>query len=286
MQIHGSDVQLSWLRSDPECRLGLKGARFTSTLSLVSALFSLLLTVLLFAGLRYLPTNLEAAAEILTDRGPIQYVTVFATLWTAVMLLLKALKLSFQRKSLLVTVVPQQSDFVLSTSTVDDVFDNIYRTVDDPKHFVLFNRISVALSNLRNLGRVTDVDEILRSQAEHDESMMESSYSLLRGLIWAIPVLGFIGTVLGLSKAISGFGGVLGSTQEMDEITAGLQEVTSGLATAFDTTLVALVAALMLQMTATFLHKNEEEFLDSCSEYCQRQIVNRLRIMPFHSDES
>jgi hypothetical protein len=73
---------------------------------------------------------------------------------------------------------------------------------------------------------------------------------------------------------------------EMSEITAALKRVTVGLATAFDTTLVALVAALLLQMLATFLHKNEQEFLDNCTEYCHRNIVNRLRIMPFHSDET
>ena len=133
---------------------------------------------------------------------------------------------------------------------------------------------------------MTDVDEILRSQAEHDESIMESSYAIVRGLIWAIPVLGFIGTVLGLSNAIGGFSNVLASAGEMSEISAALKGVTAGLATAFDTTLVALVAALLLQMITTVVHKNEQEFLDSCTEYCHRHIVNRLRIMPFHSDEA
>lgn len=279
-------AKLSWLHSDPECWIGLQGARYTRTSSWLTAIIALLLTILLFVALKFLPTGLSPIKEILCDRGPIQYFTIFATLWGTLILLFKGFKLRLQKKGLEYIIVPQESDFVLSTSTVEDVFENIYITVDDPKHFVLFNRISVALSNLRNLGRVTDVDEILRSQAEHDESIMESSYSLIRGLIWAVPVLGFIGTVLGLSDAISDFGGVMSSTEDMNQITSALKGVTAGLATAFDTTLVALVAALFLQMVTTFLHKNEEEFLDSCTEYCQRHIVNRLRIMPFHTDET
>ncbi|WP_238476690.1 MotA/TolQ/ExbB proton channel family protein [Bythopirellula goksoeyrii] len=245
-----------------------------------------MLTILFYMGIRFLPSNLSPVVDIFCNRGPIQYFSVFATSWGVAILIVKGLKLKLQQKCLDHVIVPQESDFVLSTTTVEDVFENIYKIVDDPKHFVLFNRIAVALSNLRNLGRVTDVDEILRSQAEHDESIMESSYSLIRGLIWAVPVLGFIGTVLGLSDAISGFGGVMAATEDMGEITTALKGVTSGLATAFDTTLVALVAALCLQLATTFLHKNEEEFLDSCTEYCQRNIVNRLRIMPFHSDET
>lgn len=279
-------IILSWPRSDPECRLGLKGARFTQVGSLLGAVLALALTALFFGLLAVLPPQFEAFVDVFCKRGPTQYVTVFAAAWGSVILAFKARKLALQRKALQHVVVPEESDFVLSTTTVDDVFDKIYATVDDPKHFVLFNRISVALSNLRNLGRVTDVDEILRSQADHDESIMESSFLLLRGLIWAIPVLGFIGTVLGLSEAVGEFGKVLASAGEMSEITAALKGVTAGLATAFDTTLVALVAALALQMFATFLHKNEQEFLDSCTEYCQRNIVNRLRIMPFHSDET
>ena len=105
------------------------------------------------------------------------------------------------------------------------------------------------------------MDEILRSQAEHDESSMETSYSLLRGFVWAIPVLGFIGTVLGLAVAIGNFGAVLETTTEVSEITKELKNVTGGLKTAFNTTLQALVAALAIQLWLTFLKKSEEEFL-------------------------
>ena len=122
-----------------------------------------------------------------------------------------------------------------------------------PTVFLLLNRILVALSNLKNIGRIGDVDEILRSQADREESMMETSYALLRGFIWAVPVLGFIGTVLGLSGAIGSFGSVLQEAGDFHAITAGLQNITAGLATAFETTLVALVAALFLQIILTFL---------------------------------
>jgi biopolymer transport protein ExbB/TolQ len=97
----------------------------------------------------------------------------------------------------------------------------------------------------------------------------------------SIPVLGFIGTVVGLSYAISSFGGVLGKSTEVNEISNSLKGVTSGLATAFETTLEGLVAALAIQLVLTFLKKTEEEFLDECREYCHRNIVNRLRMMPF-----
>jgi biopolymer transport protein ExbB/TolQ len=138
---------------------------------------------------------------------------------------------------------------------------------------------------LRNLGLVADVDDILRSQADSDESGLETSYSMLAAFVWAIPVLGFIGTVQGLSMAIGGFGGVLQGASELEGIKAALQTVTGGLATSFETTFQALVAALFIQLALVYLKKSEEEFLDTCSEYCLKHVVNRLRMTPYQTEQ-
>jgi biopolymer transport protein ExbB/TolQ len=151
---------------------------------------------------------------------------------------------------------------------------------------VLFDRISIALSNLQNMGRVSDVDEILRNQGDASEAVSESSYVLISGFLWAIPILGFIGTVLGLSVAIGEFGNVMSASGRADALLPALREVTGGLGLAFDTTLEALVAALFIQLWVSFLRKSEQEFLDNCSEYCTRQIVNRLRLLPFQTNEN
>ena len=214
-------------------------------------------------------------------QGVIPYAIVFFSAWCLAILFVKSRKLAFQKKSLSFDVIPEDVDFVLTAANVDIVLDRVYEIADEPRNFVLFNRIYVALANLRNLGRVGDVGEILRSQAENDESAVETSYSLLAGFIWAIPVLGFIGTVMGLSDAIGGFGSVLEQTDEIEEIKGALTKVTGGLSTAFVTTLQALVAALCIQLLLTFVKKSEQQFLDDCSQYCTDQVVNHLRIMPF-----
>ncbi len=281
-----AEVPLSWSRQDIEQRLGFHGGRYTGVNKLLTALMALVFTVLFYAAL--LPLRNTALADFVrmfTDRGFVPYAICFFSAWATAILMVKSRKLAFQRKSLQYRVVPDDHDFVLSSATVDVVMENLYATVDDPKYFVLFNRIVIALSNLRNLGRVADVDDILRSQAAHDESSMESSYAVVGGFVWAIPVLGFIGTVIGLSQAIGGFGRVLETAGEITEIKNALQGVTGGLSTAFETTLEGLVAALFIQLFLTFLKKSEEDFLDACSEYCVRNVVNRLRIMPYEQQQ-
>jgi biopolymer transport protein ExbB/TolQ len=179
-----------------------------------------------------------------------------------------------------VPVIPTEPGFVISTATVDRVLDRISDAVDDPRNFILFNRLVIALANLRNLGRVADLDDVIQAQAAQDEAAVETSYSLLQGFVWAIPVLGFIGTVLGLSEAIGQFSGVLGSAKDVSQISSALKGVTAGLATAFDTTLVALVAALIVQLLITIMRKHEQEFLDVAMEFALRHVVGRLRVTP------
>jgi biopolymer transport protein ExbB/TolQ len=270
---------LDWSRQDIEQRLLFPGGRHTRVNNLLTGLLGGMLTASFF-GLLQVPSLRDTVfADVFINRGPTQFAVVFLFFWSLAILAMKWLKLRFQRRALDVRVIPSEPGFTLSTATVGRVLDHIHDCVDDPRHFVLFNRIVVALANLRNLGHVGDVDDILRSQASQDESAMETSYALVQGFVWAIPVLGFIGTVLGLSAAISQFGGVLGDAGEISQITSALKGVTAGLATAFDTTLVALVAALCIQMLMTVLKKSEEEFLDAAMEFGIRNVVGRLRIV-------
>lgn len=269
---------LDWSRSDVEQRLGFPGGRFTKTNNIFTGILGALLTVGFYAAL--LPVRDSMFAQMFLERGPTPYAIVFLSFWALAILFVKWRKLAFQRRALRHHVMPDDPAFVLSAATVDPVLARVYATVDDPRNFVLFNRIVVALSNLRNLGRVTDVDEILRSQAAQDESTVETSYAMVGGFVWAIPVLGFIGTVLGLSEAIGQFSGVLGASSDVEQISGALKGVTAGLATAFETTLEALVAALVIQLLITGLRKSEEEFLDEAMDYGLRYVVGRLRILP------
>ena len=276
---------LSWKQMDWEQKVYGGGGRYTQVNSIRSGILASLLTAGFYGALMPF-ARASSFTAMFTEQGYVPYAIVFFTAWSLVILFVKSRKLRLQRMALAdeYRVIPRDHKFVLAVGNVQTVMDRINETVDDPRSFVLVNRIHVALSNLRNLGRIGDVDDKLRSQADHDESSMETSYGLIGNFVWAIPVLGFIGTVLGLSTAIGNFGSVLETAGEMDQIKEALKDVTGGLGTAFVTTLQALVAALVIQLLLAFLKKSEEEFLDECTEYCVRNVVNRLRIMVYEQE--
>lgn len=271
---------LDWRKCDVEQRLGFPGGKYTDVNNWLALALALLLTVVFYGILISSGEVIRnaRAAQLFLERGPTPYVMTFFSCWCIAILFIKWRKLVFQQKTLDLTIVPHSHDFSLAPATAKDVLDRMYGLVDDPKYFVLFSRIERALLNLHNIGMVSDVSEMLRAQAENDEDQMESSYALLRGFIWGIPILGFIGTVMGLSQAIGRFGSVLSAGDVVDSLKTSLQGVTSGLAVAFDTTFVALIAALAIQLLLTALKKKEEGFLDDCKDYCHRHIISKLRL--------
>lgn len=279
MRLPNGLSRLSWYQCDPEQRLHFRGGRFTRVNNFCSFVMAIIFSGLFYAAL--FPLQGFYFAETFTQRGFVPYAIVFFFFWSIAILMLKSGKLSLQRKALRLPILPENPEFVLSSATVAEVTRLIHQAVDDPQQFILLNRIEIALANLKNLGRVADLDEILRSQGEQDESTVETSYSIISGFVWAIPVLGFIGTVEGLSRSIGGFGQVLSSTEQLSEIKTSLQHVTSGLSIAFETTLQGLLAALIVQLLLMQIKKREEEFLDDCAEFCVRNVVGRLRVTPY-----
>ena len=270
------EQKLSWRRDDFERRLGFDGGRFAKAGSLPSGVMAALATVAFYVILVFVPDN--PFKRMFTERGWTPYAVVALGFWTFFMLWIKTRKIKLQRKPLRLSILPNDPDFVLTVGTVDEVVNQISRNADSPKDFIVYRRIIQTLSNLRNIGRVSDVDALFRTQAEQDENISETSYSLITGFLWAIPILGFIGTVIGLSSAIGNFTGVLTASSDMSELTPALKDVTAGLSTAFETTLVALSVALLLQLFATFVRKSEEELLDEIAEFCTTNIVTKIRV--------
>lgn len=275
MSIPTQDERLSWTRDDIEQKLGFRGGRFTAVNSTLCALLGVAATIAFYGVLYLSPTGWFS--EMFTRRGMTPYFMVLLANWSLFILAIKASKVRLQRKALKIAIVPKEQDFILSPNTVDQVLRNVHEAVEQPKYFFLFHRIVGTLSNLKNIGMISDVGDILRSYNDQDVESVETSYSLVNGFLWSIPVLGFIGTVQGLSQAVGSFGSVLAGGADMAALTSSLQAVTGGLATAFETTLVALVLALILQLLVTAAKKSEEELLLACNEYCTSNIVSRLR---------
>jgi len=112
---------------------------------------------------------------------------------------------------------------------------------------------------------------------------MQSGYALLNVFIWAIPILGFIGTVFGIGQSVGEFSDFIRSTNGTDlntQMRSALGGVTSGLSVAFNTTFIALVGVVPIMMLASSLRKREEDLLLSVEEYCLEDLLPNLHVRP------
>ena len=283
--------RLSYDRSDIERIFGFKSKKFTMVNYVFTACIGLIFAGI-FYGILFLFYNKKYPMVDMffpggeQQRGCLAIATVLLTCWSLAILLVKALKLKNQRQVFDLDILPSDPNFVLSPRTAREILDRIDIYTDHPDHYILLNRIKLALSNLQNLGNVTGVSECLNNQADNDENYLSGSYTILKGFIWAIPVLGFIGTVEGLSQAVGGFGQTVAEGADLEKLKTALGGVTGGLSTAFETTLIALVLALIVQLLAKFIQSSEELFLDECASYCNVNIVAKMKNINLNNNEN
>lgn len=97
-----------------------------------------------------------------------------------------------------------------------------------------------------------------------DEDGVRRGYGTVRTFVWALPVLGLIGTVFGIASAVGDFSTFLGAkAEDVAAIKQALVSVTGGLAFAFGVTILGLVASLLLMLPAAALQAKEERFFGS-----------------------
>lgn len=143
--------------------------------------------------------------------------------------------------------------------------------------YLLVARLSAGFRRLRNTGSSSGVDDVMRSIADVDREMSQTSYTFLRFSATIIPVLGFLGTVFGISLAIVEFTVALDGARSFNEIRPNLLQAVSNLGLAFNTTLLALFFSGLVVAGMTFMQKKEEELLSSIERFCIDHLVVQLR---------
>lgn len=123
----------------------------------------------------------------------------------------------------------------------------------------LLRRIRVTLEQWLIRPSLQHAHLAIEQQVISDREATQRAYNLLRIFVWATPVLGLIGTVVGISIAVGGFAGFLSTNvEDISKIKAGLVGVTGGLSFAFLITLEGLLSSLILMLFTSNIQMREE----------------------------
>jgi biopolymer transport protein ExbB/TolQ len=139
-------------------------------------------------------------------------------------------------------------------------------------------RLLVILGQWRQKADLQEADVVLQRQVEHDEEALHSGYGLVRLFVWALPVVGLIGTVIGISLAVGGFATFLGGNiDDVMEIKKNLVSVTGGLSFAFLITLEGLATSLILMFAASSIQDQEQKVFSEVQKSIVEVFLPRLQ---------
>lgn len=132
----------------------------------------------------------------------------------------------------------------------------------------LFKKINHQFQSTNDVG---DVYSAVNSMIELKLHEVDLRYTVIRYLAWLIPTLGFIGTVIGIAVAL-GKAGILGGDDP-----SLLQQVIPLLATAFYTTLLALLLSAIVMIAIQLVQAKDEQAVNKAGTLCLDVIVTNLK---------
>ena len=137
-------------------------------------------------------------------------------------------------------------------------------------------RLRAAVQYVSRLGSTEGLGDELKYFADVDATRAHGRYGLFRVIVWAIPILGFLGTVIGITLALNGI-----DPKSPDE---SMLRVITGLGLKFDTTAVALSLSMVLMFVFFFADRAEAALLTSVDRQVESDVAEHLPAAPAGAD--
>ncbi len=198
--------------------------------------------------------------------GPEQIACYCCFTWAGFILLSRYLEVRRQRRAFGLGLLPTEEGARILHEDARPLQRKIDQITQQHGPFILANMIRVAMAKFGLCRNSQDVSDTVRIQGEVEQGRLVSSMATVNYVAWAIPAIGFLGTVRGLAGSMTLAGG--GGEQ--------LKFATRHLTVAFDCTLVALTLSLTLMFLIHMLQRDEEALVLDCQQYCVEHLVNRL----------
>lgn len=125
-----------------------------------------------------------------------------------------------------------------------------------------------ALARFGATRSVQDVSTVAHGVCQSEADRLDSELSMLRYIAWAIPAIGFIGTVRGIGDALS---------QAHKAVSGDISGVTEGLGVAFNSTLVALILSILLMFLLQALQRKQERLVLDTETYLDQRVIRNMQ---------
>jgi len=180
----------------------------------------------------------------------------------------KALAVPGERRGLRAALLPAWDGKAVAVDEAPRLLARVERCPKRLQRTFLFRRVAGVLDFLACRKSADDLDDQLRALADGDAIALDASYTLTRFITWAIPILGFLGTVLGITQAIGNI--------SPESLESGIGGLTGGLALAFDATALALSLTMITMFLSFLVERAEGGTLEAVDRYADRELAHRF----------
>jgi hypothetical protein len=149
------------------------------------------------------------------------------------------------------------------------VVDELDRMAEETPADKVTCRVRDVLDRMVRSGTADHLDEELRCASDLEADRVYNEYALFRVVIWAIPILGFLGTVVGITMAIAKL--------SPEQLTNSIPLVTASLSVAFATTIQALSLSIVLMFAKYLVSQAEERLARLVDHVVERELLGRFQ---------
>jgi len=198
-----------------------------------------------------------------------QEVCFILMLWALSILGYKAARTRKQQIQLQLDLVGLPEGEYVSVETAEQASSLIRKRLAPEAQDYLLSRVMLAAIDRFSATRsVQDASSVVHSVCDAEAERTESELSIIRYIAWAIPSVGFIGTVRGIGNALG---------QAHRAVEGDITGVTQSLGVAFNSTFIALLISIVLMFLIHALQSSQERLVLDVRRYCDDWFVRRLR---------
>ncbi len=137
------------------------------------------------------------------------------------------------------------------------------------QNFLLPRTLLSGLQRFATTSSIQAVSNTIKEQCDLESDRLDSELSMVRYIAWAIPSIGFIGTVRGIGDALG---------QAYKAVEGDISGVTISLGVAFNSTFVALVLSIIIMFSLHQLQLSQERLVLDCQRFVDQRLMRHLAV--------
>ena len=188
-------------------------------------------------------------------------------LWALAIMGFKASMTLRERRLLDVDLVPVAEGMRILPEDTREFARQIEQLPEESQGMLLPRALLGALRRFASTRSIQDVSSTTHTICESEAERLESELSMIRYISWAIPSIGFIGTVRGIGDALG---------QAYKAVEGDISGVTVSLGVAFNSTFVALVLSIIIMFCLHQLQLSQERLVLDCQRYADKRLLRHL----------